>query len=467
MNAPSFAVVGHPNEGKSSVVSTLVENERVRVSPRPGETRRVHRYSIDLDGRAALEIFDTPGFQNPAATLAWFQAWKGPESEMLGAFLAAHADNPDFHHDVALLEPLQRRAGILYVVDPSRPLREADRQEMELLRLTGLPRLALLNAKRGTSAYREEWDGALSRRFNLVRDFNAHHASFAERLALLEAMALLVPAEEGALRGLRDRLEADGEARIARVAVGIEALLARVLSHQARMRLRADREEGPQAAELMAKYRDDLRAFEAASRAEWREVFRHESLPAGSPEAVSADLFAARVWRLLGLTRRQLAWAGATAAALVGAGADAAAGGLSFGVFTAAGALAGGLAGWFGGPRLGAKRPPFPGAGPLAREHLLVGPCRDPQVLFILLDRSLLYVLRLMNWAHGRRDHDAFLAELGAATGLVRGWTEKERGVVLRWQRDRLRGGGDPARSSAALRSLLCRSLGGKAPDPP
>lgn len=37
---PVFAVIGHPNEGKSSVVATLVENDRIRISPVPGETDR-------------------------------------------------------------------------------------------------------------------------------------------------------------------------------------------------------------------------------------------------------------------------------------------------------------------------------------------------------------------------------------------------------------------------------------------
>ena len=41
---PSFAVVGHPNEGKSSVVATLTENDRIRVSPVPGETVKAAEY---------------------------------------------------------------------------------------------------------------------------------------------------------------------------------------------------------------------------------------------------------------------------------------------------------------------------------------------------------------------------------------------------------------------------------------
>ena len=35
---PEFAIIGHSNEGKSSVLSTLAEDDSVRVSPIPGET---------------------------------------------------------------------------------------------------------------------------------------------------------------------------------------------------------------------------------------------------------------------------------------------------------------------------------------------------------------------------------------------------------------------------------------------
>jgi ribosome biogenesis GTPase A len=48
---PEFAVVGHPNEGKSSVLSTLAEDDSVRISPVPGETRECRRFPVRVDGR--------------------------------------------------------------------------------------------------------------------------------------------------------------------------------------------------------------------------------------------------------------------------------------------------------------------------------------------------------------------------------------------------------------------------------
>jgi GTP-binding protein EngB required for normal cell division len=63
--SPVFAVLGHPNEGKSSVVSTLAEDDSVKISPTPGETRTCREYPVIIDGRTVIRFVDTPGFQNP------------------------------------------------------------------------------------------------------------------------------------------------------------------------------------------------------------------------------------------------------------------------------------------------------------------------------------------------------------------------------------------------------------------
>jgi hypothetical protein len=470
MSPPAFAVLGHPNEGKSSVVSTLTENERVRVSRTPGETRRCHRFEIARNGQSALEIFDTPGFENPAATLAWFQAWTGPEEALIPAFIEAHRDRPDFRNDLELLEPLRRRAGILYVADPSRPLREVDRQEMELLRLTGLPRLALLNAKRDNDSFLPAWREALNRRFNLVRDFNAHRATFPERIALLEALAVLDPRSEAALRDLCRDLRQDWEQRLHAAALGIETLLQRVIRHQVRARIHPERPEPEQAAALLDLYQRELRGLEQDARREWRALFQHLDLPGGDGNTlVMEDLFATRVWRLLGLSRRQIAGMAATTAALLGVGVDIAAGGITFGVFTAAGALIGGIAGWIGAPRLGLKKLPLPGGRHLARETLHAGPCHNLPFLFVLLDRSLLYLVRLMNWSHGRRDHEAFLAGFGNDPGFVRSWSDDERAQLARWLAAQRPGprSPDPAVCSRDLQALLRRVLAQASGIPP
>ena len=59
-DTPTFAVVGAVNHGKSSVVSTLAEDDKVRISAMPGETVECQRFEL-LD---LFVFYDTPGFQN-------------------------------------------------------------------------------------------------------------------------------------------------------------------------------------------------------------------------------------------------------------------------------------------------------------------------------------------------------------------------------------------------------------------
>ena len=111
---PTFAILGHPNEGKSSVVSTLAEDDSVRISPVPGETRHCRQYPVAVDGTEIIRFIDTPGFQQPRQTLKWLAAHDGPDRRMLADFIAAHQTNPDFTDECELLSPLKEGAGIIF-----------------------------------------------------------------------------------------------------------------------------------------------------------------------------------------------------------------------------------------------------------------------------------------------------------------------------------------------------------------
>ena len=66
VDLPRFAVVGHPNKGKSSVVATLAQNDSIAIAMEPGTTRDSHRYPMKVDDVTLYELIDTPGFQRPA-----------------------------------------------------------------------------------------------------------------------------------------------------------------------------------------------------------------------------------------------------------------------------------------------------------------------------------------------------------------------------------------------------------------
>ncbi|MEQ8663214.1 MAG: GTPase, partial [Gammaproteobacteria bacterium] len=193
MTHPVFAIVGHPNKGKSSVVATLAEDDTVAIAPDPGTTRRARGFQMRCDGEVLYELVDTPGFQRPRAALAWLQEHEQSASrraEVVAAFVAAHAGGARFHDECELLRPILAGAGILYVVDGALPYGREYEAEMEILRWTGQPRMALINPM-GRHDHVDEWRRALNQYFSIVRVFDAVHADFGKRIELLRAFRQL------------------------------------------------------------------------------------------------------------------------------------------------------------------------------------------------------------------------------------------------------------------------------------
>ena len=168
---PKFAVVGHPNKGKSSIVSTLAEDAKVAISRTPGTTTVARSFPLKIDGQLIYELIDTPGFQRPAQVLAWLESHSESATDraaLVKEFVETHRDDLKFHDECELLTPLIEGAGILYVVDGSKPYGAEYETEMQILRWTGQPRMALINLI-GDDDHTEQWRRALDQYFSLVR----------------------------------------------------------------------------------------------------------------------------------------------------------------------------------------------------------------------------------------------------------------------------------------------------------
>jgi hypothetical protein len=76
MNIPTFAIIGHVNEGKSSIVSTLVEDASVEIEDKPGTTTECREFLVTVDNRQILRVVDTPGFEKARHMLKWLQNYE-------------------------------------------------------------------------------------------------------------------------------------------------------------------------------------------------------------------------------------------------------------------------------------------------------------------------------------------------------------------------------------------------------
>jgi len=416
---PEFAIIGHPNEGKSSVLSTLAEDDSVRISPTPGETTECRTFPVVIDGVEVLRFTDTPGFQHPRRVLHELQNFTGPG--MIDRFREAFASVAELRHDCELLLPVARGAGIIYVVDGSRPVRNIDRAEMEILRLTGRPRMAVINCKDEGTAHLDDWREEFRKTFNANRIFNAHRATYAERILLLEALKNIDQDWHGPLDLVVSGFKKDWAARNDRTAELILNLLTDCLTFTAAGDLEAGMDETALRARLARTYADAIRTKEKKTHRQIRGLFKHNIFNYDLPPCsiLHADLFNEKTWQFLGLSRGQMALAGGLSGAAVGAGIDIAHAGLSLGIYAALGGAIGTAGALLGGRSL-STRARLLGVG-LGGEQMQVGMGDSIQFFHILLDRALLFYAHIINWAHGRRDYSADQRQTGAPDSLPQG----------------------------------------------
>jgi hypothetical protein len=418
-NTPAFAIVGAVNHGKSSVVSTLAENDEVRVSAMPGETVECQQFSL----RDLFVFYDTPGFQNAREALHELRpAGEAAEPlQVFRAFIERHRGDAAFAAECRLFSPVVGGAGLIYVVDGSRPVLDIHLAEMELLRLTGAPRLAIIN-RSGVDDHVTAWKRRLGLHFNAVREFNAQHASFADRVELLETLAGIEQTWKPQLLQAVALLQQDWNARLDDCAELIVEQLADCLVHSETSTL-PSRDAAQRAAAgeaLKARYMAAIAAIEARAHGRIIALFSHHLVSAGhdTEQLFADDLFSEATWQLFGLKPRQLVTAGATAGAAVGATTDVMTAGHSLLAGTAIGAAIG-AAGAFA---LGKQRPELSVGVPgerlprplrmllagrlrLSGAVLAVGPYAALNFPWILLDRALATLAYVVNRAHARRDH--------------------------------------------------------------
>ncbi len=426
---PVFAVLGHPNEGKSSVVSTLTEDDQIPVSQVPGETSLSREYTVMIDKNPIISFVDTPGFQVPRQTLAWFRENPGPDS--LNRFIETHRTDPFFSDECELLGPVAAGAGIIYVVDGARPVRGDDLAEMEILRLTGCPRMAVINSKRRTPDYTENWKAEFRKHFNAVRVFDSNRADFFERIRMLESLKAIDQEQESAIADVIRAFEGEWEKRNRLACAHIIHSIETALSFFVSEKIRAGTDPVTLKETLTTRYQDGIRGIEKDLFRQIRQIFRHRlyDYPLPDYSVLRHDLFSGRTWELLGLTRGQLTAAGAVVGGSVGAVADTAAAGLSFGIFTAIGTAIGAGSAMLGIRNLARKKT-------LGGDQLQVGPNENIQLLYILLDRAVLYYSHIVKRAHGRRIlEDAESGPAGVKQGISSGLTPARHKCCARFFR--------------------------------
>ena len=464
---PAFAVVGRVNAGKTATLATLLEiddDELLRISATPGETTEVQSLPVRYNDEELLRLLDTPGFQQPIEAMKEIQrlaAGGVPGPAEIARFVKECRDR--FPDEARLLEPLAEGAGVIYVVDPGKPLRDSFLAEIEILRWAGRPRLALLNPQSEPAPEQErEWRERLGTAFNLVRTFDAHEARYDERRRLLEALLQIEEHHAGHIRNVIAAMENEMADRREEAAEAILDFLEKALTLRVsdpidiRDRGIPSRMEKKRA-DLEARYFKKLADLEHDCLKRLLKTYRHHLLKPDIDPARHAglNLAMAETWQKWGLNRWQLTAAGAVAGGAAGAAFDLGVGVHSLGAGTVIGAIGGGAAAFFKGGALPELRIIGGGFGRVRGDGqaMVAGPPQSPNFAWVLLDSMLIRHAGILARAHGRRDAAPLM--VSEKESLVRGFPAARRSLFQKWFTSCLKGSPDRAKEAEVFAELV------------
>ena len=401
---PKFAVVGHPNKGKSSIVSALALDDSVQISNTPGTTSKKRSFPLMVDGKILYELFDTPGFQRARRVLAWLEKHDvsaDKKHEVVQMFINEHKDDTRFNDEIELLEPIMDGAGIIYVVDGSKPYGEEYEAEMEVLRWTGQPSMALINHIDETD-YSQEWKRALGQYFKMVRTFNPMETSMLHHVSILESMAQLKEEWIAPVKASIKLFEQFHEQMLERSSMLLTSLVYDSVSTVEKLSFETEDATEEDETLVESNYKNRLRSLEVKVQKEIEKIWNHDNLEKEQNRLTfeGMDLFSEETASVFGLTRKELIVTGATSGAVTGAGIDLLFAGHTLFLGGIIGGLVGATGAYFGFNELSEVKVL---GQTLGKRYLQMGPMENRNFPYILLGRAVYHTSRVANRSHARR----------------------------------------------------------------
>lgn len=400
---PAFAVVGHPNKGKSSIVSTIARDDSLAISAQSGTTDKVEAIAVKV-GDSQFTLYDTPGFQRPTRVLAWLQARAASadeRAEAVNSFIRDEQCRADFPEEVMLLEPIMAGAAILYVVDGSRPYGAEYEAEMEILRWTGQASMALINPIENEE-HVAAWQQALGQYFKVVRVFNAMQADFEKLLSVLDAFSHIKEDWQQDIRQLIAAYKQERSEQLQQAARLLAELLIRVCACQVSQKV-PDKSAAEKLKPILEKqFLAEVSATEQRYHRSLRDLLHYDNLQYSAAELeVPDELFDTEKWIVWGLNRQQLTTAAMMAGAATGAAVDIALAGSSLMLGALGGGLLGAASVWLGADQLAEFRMlGLPVGGFEAR----YGPVRNRNFPYVIIARYLFMLDALLKRTHASRE---------------------------------------------------------------
>ena len=316
---------------------------------------------------------------------------------------------------------------------------------MEILRWTGCQRLAVIN-KQDDSVSGADWKSKLGSFFNLVRTFNAHKATYEERLNILKSLLQIDEGNSHKIQSTIDAIQSEWTGRQETAAEIILEHMQTCLMHEESVsvsRRDCDNEvrKEKEIETLKHQYFKSITKMQLQCFEKLMKLYKHHHIESKEAESIFAEinLEAEETWSKWGLSRNQLALAGGITGVTAGGAIDIGTAGATHGL----GALFGGLLGATTTYLKGGALPNFsisledmmsPGNSTHDNEQrkLKVESPDSENYPWILLDAILFQYHAMLERSHGRRDKQTIKVAV-PEDSYVRKMTSAQRNQLTKW----------------------------------
>ncbi len=368
----ALSLISHTNIGKTTLARTLLRKEIGLVADRAHVTLDNQKYTVlETEAGESLQLWDTPGFPNCQKILSRLQGAKNPILRILTEVWDRFRDRPSWCAQQAVLNVQHEADVVLYLVNATEEPNMAGyiASELQLLEWIGKPVIILLN-QIGPPKGREEqqrleqpWKDYFAQ-YGFVRavhSLDAFSRCWVQEGILLETIQSLLPPDD---RQLMTRLFVAWKHTNLTVFHAAMQQWAMLVSTAARARVMTKGDGSPMERQKQQAVDGLLRGLVNAVGATTKAVIALHGLEGDAVGIIQARMEHVEVQRssrgldetTLGGTAIGGIGGALTSGAYAGLHLDAAAGGVSMGLFTVAGAVVGGVLGFLGGEAWAERR---------------------------------------------------------------------------------------------------------------
>ncbi len=397
MSHPRFVVVGHPNKGKSSIVATLTLNDTIAISDTPGTTKHSRSFFLKKGDKVYYELIDTPGFQRPRKLLSWLKGFGDvgalERPKLIEKFLKTKCDSKEFKDECELLHPVMNSSATIYVVDASKPYNSEYENEMEILRYSAKPSLAILNYI-GDEDYTDEWDVVLGQYFRIVKKFDPINADIKEHVELLKALSYVDIKNSKAIEEAIAILEEYKNQMIENVSLKIAQYIKEVLHFKI---IKSLHPFNSNQESLEREFKSNIKKFEQRVFDDIKKELRFtNSYFSVQSSELEYDIFSEKSREIFGLDREKLILISTISGATIGGAIDLAALGHSFFLGSLIGAGVGFVGSIYGYEEISKIKY-------ISHQKVQIGPIEDHSFGFVLLNRAVTYAKTLLHTTHANK----------------------------------------------------------------